>query len=289
MKKNSVDISILIPVFNEEGLVRSTIQNIKEVMDKSGHRYEIIAVDDGSDDKSLDVLKGIDDIGVVVHSFNHGYGASLKKGITHARGEWILITDADGTYPAEDIPRLLEHIGEYDMVVGARTGKDVKIQAYRKPAKWFLSKLANYLSGVRIPDLNSGLRVFRKETVTELFNLISSGFSFTTTITLAYISNNYAVKYVPIDYHARKGRSKIKPFRDGFNFILLIIRTIMYFNPLKIFLPTGIVLFLTGIFVFAYSSIFMDRFMDVSTVILMVASVQVVLFGLLADLVVRGR
>ena len=289
MEKNIPNISVLIPVFNEESLVRSTIKDIKGVMDKTGHKYEIIAIDDGSEDKSLDILKGIDGIEVVVHSFNRGYGASLKNGITHARGEWILIADADGTYPAEDIPRLLEHIDEYDMVVGARTGKNVKIQAYRKPAKWFLSRLANYLSGVKIPDLNSGMRIFRKSTVTKLFNLISSGFSFTTTITLAYISNDYCVKYVPIDYHARKGKSKIKPVRDGFNFILLIIRTVMYFNPLKIFLPTGVALFALAIFVFVYSSVFMSRFMDVSTVLLMVASIQVVLFGLLADLIVRRR
>jgi len=287
MEKNKIDISVLVPVFNEEESIRLAIQKIRDVMNGTLHRYEIIAIDDGSDDKSLQILDEMKDIQVITHPSNQGYGASLKTGIKNARGDWILITDADGTYPAEDIPKLLEHIDEYDMVVGARTGKTVKIQAYRRPAKWFLSMLANYLSWVKIPDLNSGLRIFRRGTAMEFSNLLPDGFSFTTTVTLAHISNNYSVKYVPIDYHERVGDSKIRPLRDGPNFILLIIRTIMYFNPLKIFLPIGFLFFLLGVFVSLYSVLFMDRFMDVTTVILMVAGIQVILFGMLADLIIR--
>lgn len=198
-----------------------------------------------------------------------------------------MITDADGTYPNKEIPRLLEHVDQYDMVVGSRTGKDVNIPLYRRPAKRFLSMLANYLSGTKIPDLNSGMRIFRKEDAKKFFNILPSGFSFTTTITLAYLSNGMLIKYVPIDYYERHGKSKIKPFKDGFNFILLIVRTITYFNPLKVFFPISFGLFVMASLVFAYSILMLEKVMDITVIILIVASIQIGLFGLLSDLIVR--
>jgi hypothetical protein len=162
-----------------------------------------------------------------------------------------VITDADGTYPAGSIPVLLGELGEYDMVVGARIGEHVAIPLVRRPAKWFLRKLASYLAGRQIPDLNSGLRVMRKPLVKRFEHLLPSGFSFTTTITLASLCSGSLVRYSPIDYHKRIGDSKIRP-GHAVEFLLLILRTIVYFNPLKIFIPMGAVFFLGGLTKFVY-------------------------------------
>jgi glycosyltransferase involved in cell wall biosynthesis len=162
-----------------------------------------------------------------------------------------VITDADGTYPAESIPVLLGELGEYDMVVGARVGESVAIPLVRRPAKWFLRVLAGYLAGREIPDLNSGLRVMRKSLVKRFEHLLPSGFSFTTTITLASLCSGSLVRYSPINYHQRIGTSKIRP-THAFEFLLLILRTIVYFNPLKVFLPIGGLFFLGGLIKFVY-------------------------------------
>lgn len=277
-------ISVVIPAYNEEKAIGAALDELIEVLE--GQIYEIIVVDDGSTDNTAKVAQK-KSVKLIQHPCNKGYGAALKTGINHASGERILITDADGTYPNKEIPRLLEHVDQYDMVVGSRTGKDVNIPLYRRPAKRFLSMLANYLSGTKIPDLNSGMRIFRKEDAKKFFNILPSGFSFTTTITLAYLSNGMLIKYVPIDYYERHGKSKIKPFKDGFNFILLIVRTITYFNPLKVFFPISFGLFVMASLVFAYSILMLEKVMDITVIILIVASIQIGLFGLLSDLIVR--
>jgi len=165
----------------------------------------------------------------------------------------------------------------------------VKITFARRPAKFLLSKLANYLMGVKIPDLNSGMRIFRKKAVERFLHILPSGFSFTATITLVYLSKDYLIKYVPIDYRQRKGKSKINPIKDTLSFASLIIRTITYFNPLKTFMSVSSVLFATAVAVFAYSMFILGKVMDTTIAVLVVASIQVALFGLLADLVSKGR
>ena len=282
-----MEISVVIPARNEEETIVGVLGKIKSVMAKSRKSFEIIVVDDGSDDKTEQLVKKVRGVKMIRHPYNRGYGAALKTGIRHASGKWVLITDADGTYPAEDIPRLLEHTGDYDMVVGSRTGKDVNIPLHRRPGKWFLSKLANYLSGTKIPDLNSGLRIFRKEDAARFFNILPHGFSFTTTITLAYISNDYSVKYVPIDYHERGGKSKIRPVRDGVGFALLIIKTITYFNPLKTFLPTSLALLVAAALVFFYSFFVIGKIMDVTITVLIITSIQIGFLGLVADSIAK--
>jgi hypothetical protein len=162
-----------------------------------------------------------------------------------------MIIDADGTYPSAALPLLLEHASGNDMVVGARTGGIAKVPFVRRPAKWFLGSLASYLAGQKLPDLNSGLRLMRKELVDMYLHLLPSGFSFTTTITLSAACNDHDVKYVPIDYHARLGKSKIRP-RHAYDFLLLILRTIVFFNPLKVFIPIGLILASLGLGKFIY-------------------------------------
>ena len=286
MNKNEM-VSVVIPAYNEEKGILKVLTDLKTILDNTHLQYEIIIVDDGSSDKTAEIVQKQDFAKLIQHPINRGYGAALKTGIKSANGVWILITDADGTYPNESIPNLLKYSDKYDMVVGARTGENVNIPLYRRPAKLFLTKLANYLVGTKIPDLNSGMRLFRKEDSMKYFHILPSGFSFTTTITLSYLSDNFLVKYIPIDYHERHGSSKIKPFRDGLNFILLIIKAITYFNPLKVFLPVGFMLLLAAALLFWYTAFVVGKLADISVIVLIVASIQVGLFGLLADLIVK--
>ena len=277
-------ISVVIPAHNEEEAAGAVLDELIEIL--AGQAYEIIVVDDCSTDNTAKIVRE-KEVKLIQHQQNIGYGAAIKTGIKKATNDLILIIDGDGSYPVKAIPELLKEVDQYDLVVGARTGKEVNIQLYRRPAKWFLSQLANYLSETKIPDLNSGMRIFRRKDVEKILNILPNKFSFTTTMTLAYHTTGLLVKYVPINYYKRAGKSKIKPFKDGFNFIMLIFRTITYFNPLKVFLPVGFAFFVAAIFVFLYSALFLGRFMDVTTIVLVVAAIQTVLFGLLADLVVR--
>jgi glycosyltransferase involved in cell wall biosynthesis len=284
-----LSVSVIIPVYNDAGSIEKTISQIHRAFKESAvETYEIILVDDGSTDNTAAVLENAKDtldVRLFVHDQNRGYGAALKTGIRHSSFDTIAITDADGTYPVKDIPKLYKEMGYYDMVVGARTGKDVNIPLVRRPAKWFLRKLANYLTGVKIPDLNSGLRVFRKKDIMTFFGILPRGFSFTTTITLAMLTNDMQIKYIPIDYLKRKGKSKIKPVRDTLNFIQLILRTILYFNPLKIFVPIALFLFLVSAGIFVYSIVALDRILDTTVAILFASSIQMLSIGMIADII----
>jgi glycosyltransferase involved in cell wall biosynthesis len=248
---STTGVSIVIPAYNEENGITAGIRELKAVMDASDYDYEVLVVDDGSQDRTAELAKAEAGIKVIQLPENQGYGAALKAGIRRSRYDTIVITDADGTYPAKYIPELLSHSDDYDMVVGARTGENVAAPLVRKPAKWILRKLAGYLAGRHIPDLNSGLRVMKKSLVRRFVHLLPQGFSFTTTITLASLCSGSLVKYVPIDYLERIGKSKIRP-SHAFDFLLLIIRTIVYFNPLKVFLPLGAVFFVGGLAKFIY-------------------------------------
>jgi glycosyltransferase involved in cell wall biosynthesis len=279
-----IAVSIVIPAYNEEETIGSVIDQVISIMEKADITYEIIVVDDGSTDDTVHIIQERA-VQVVHHPFNKGYGAALKTGMRKAKYDTIAIIDADGTYPAEDLPELVSGTGEWDMVVGARVGEDAEIPPLRKLAKWILTQLANYLVGTPIPDLNSGLRAFRKDIAMRFYHILPSGFSFTVTITLALLSNDYLVQYVPIRYYKkRRGKSKIKPIRDTLGFLQLIIRTVMYFAPLKIFLPVSLALFLLGIVIFLYSILVLHKLMDVTVVVTMLASIQIAAIGLLADL-----
>ena len=277
--------SVVIPVYNEERALTETLDRVKKVM--MPYDSEIIAVNDGSKDKSGEILKKTKGINVIHHPYNLGYGASLKDGIKQAKGEYIIITDSDGTYPIEDIPKLIKLSRHFDMVVGARTGKHVHDVALRKPAKWILKKFAKFLTGRNVPDINSGLRIFKKDMAMEFFHVCPSGFSFTTTITLAALTNSYTVKYVPINYFKRKGKSSIRP-SDFYNFMVLMIRVIIHFKPLKFFLFPGITLLLLSFLHLIYRLI---RFADVSdlSIILFVGGLQIIFIGIIADLIVKHR
>ncbi len=277
-------ISIIIPIYNEEKSAASTIERVKKTIGKQSH--EIIAVNDGSTDNTRKILSTISGIRIINHPYNIGYGAALKTGIKNAKGEIIAMLDADGTYPVESLPELISHCDEYDMVVGARSGKNVPFM--RKPAKWILGSLANTLTGRKIPDLNSGFRIFKKDIAMQFMHLYPAKFSFTTTITLAFLTNSYTVKFVPIEYYKREGKSTIKPLQDFLGFLTLIVRIVMYFEPLKFFLIPSMILLLLGIASGIYEYITIQNIAQLP-VILLLAGLQIGLLGLLADLMAKRR
>ncbi len=247
-------VSVVVPAYNEREGCLPVIRKLIAILEESQLEYEIIVVDDGSTDGTADELTDFTDIITLLrHDRNLGYGAALKTGIRHASHQLIAITDADGTYPGERIPDLVRLIDGQGMVVGARIGKSVRIPIIRRPAKWAIGKLANYLSQTRIPDLNSGLRIMRRDVLDQFIHLMPNGFSFTTTITLAMLTNGFPVRFEPINYDNRSGRSKIRPIRDTLNFIQLIIRTVMYFEPLRVFVPLSLMLILASILVLVLS------------------------------------
>lgn len=276
-------VTVVVPAFNEaEGIAR-TLREIRGVMEGTGRAWELLVVDDGSTDGTAE-LAAAEGAEVVRLPRNRGYGAALKAGIARARHDLVVMTDADGTYPASAIPALLAEARDYDMVVGARTGASVHVPAARRPAKWFLGRLASYLAGQHIPDLNSGLRVVHRRVVERYEHLLPSGFSFTTTITLAVLVNDGLVHYHAIDYRPRLGTSKIKPV-DAFAFLMLILRTVVFFNPLKVFLPAGAVLFLIGFAKFVWD-LFVGNFSE-TVVMGFLGAVVVWSVGLLSDQIAR--
>jgi len=241
-------LSVLVPVYNEEHSILETIAEIEKAMRGSfiGEQFEIIVINDGSTDRSREILDGVNDprVRVIHRPVNRGYGAALKAGLRKARFDHVAITDADGTYPNKEIPGLFRRVldRELDMIVGARVGQDAKIPAVRRPMKAFLRAFASHLVQQDIPDLNSGLRVFRRDFAMRYYTMYPDGFSFTTTITMAALSHDCDVEFVPIAYAQRKGKSKIRPLADSANFLLLIIRMTMYFNPLRVFLPATVIM-----------------------------------------------
>ena len=278
-----MEVSIIIPVYNEKKAIQETLLRLLEL----GDEFEIIVVNDGSTDGTTEIIEELDGIKVINHKKNLGYGASLKTGIQHAKNEQICITDADGTYPNEKIPYLISQLVEndLDMVVGARTGSHVKVPVVRKPAKWAIGKLANYVTGQKIPDVNSGLRVFKKSSFIPFQNIVPNGFSFTTTITLGMSSGGYKVKFTPIDYFDRSGKSKIKPIRDTLNFIKLILRIGLYFAPLKIFMPISLGLFLLAFGWGIFTKFVLGELADVSSLIIAMTAFQLAALALLAELI----
>jgi glycosyltransferase involved in cell wall biosynthesis len=274
-------VSVVIPAYNEEDGIRGVVSRVGRVLAGAGVEHEVIVVDDGSSDNTYPNAREVCAT-VLRHPGNRGYGAALKTGIRSARYELIGITDADGTYPVEDLPRLIAACAQEDMVVGARTGAQVHIPWPRRPAKYLLKVLADFLTATRIPDLNSGMRVLRRGLVLEYIDILPDRFSFTTTITLAGLCDGYRVKFLPIAYQRRTGRSKIKPY-DFLNFIILILRTMAYFRPLRMFVPLALLLFAIG-----FGKLLMDFYyvnVKGTSVLFCLAGLHMLSLGVVADLI----
>lgn len=280
--------SIIIPVYNEELAIRDTIDRIRKVTSQiTGFTFNVICVNDGSNDKSGDILMSESGITVIHHQVNRGYGATLKTGLLHAAEDWIFIVDADGTYPLEEIPRLLAECKEdVHMVVGARKGIGITVSPFHRFARWILRKMVHGLTGVMVPDLNSGMRFFRRKLYLEFRHLLPMGFSFTTTITVAALYSGFTTKYLPIAYGHRTSTSKIRPFRDFLAFVMLIIRVASYFEPLRFFLPLAFGLASLGVFRAVRDYMVTGQIGSLSLIIFM-TSLQMFGLGVIADITVK--
>ncbi len=282
-------MTIVVPAYNEQDGIEGVVDRLCAL--ELGVPLTVLVVNDGSTDgtsaKLDELTTRYSKLSVIKHPRNRGYGAALKTGFARAQTAVVVITDADGTYPEDRIVDLLECIDKgADMAIGARIGADVHIPLIRRPAKAALRHLASFLAGSTIPDLNSGLRAFRREFVMEYKPILPDGFSFTTTITLAAMTNGHPVDYLKINYAHRSGSSKIKPIRDTLNFIALIIRTVLYFNPLKVFYPLALLLLTLLLAFLAYDLFWLEEpNLGDKTVLMFVAFMQVLSVGLLADLI----
>ena len=283
--------TIIIPCFNEADAIEQTVRQIVETLSFERDRtWEVIVVDDGSTDESKKRLRTLSQeqqqapLRVVMHSRNLGYGAALKSGIQRSRSELICITDADGTYPNERIPELLKLAEERDMVVGARIGQDVKYSKIRSIPKMFLVPWVSFLCGSHVPDMNSGLRVFRRDAAMRYLKILPDGFSFTTTITICFLRNRRDVLFTPINYSKRIGRSHIKPIKDTLRFVQLITRTGMYFAPMRLLMP--IFLFFTTLFsISAIFDIFVLQDITDKTILMAFICINIAMFAMLADMI----
>jgi len=280
-------VSIVLPIYNEEAAIGDDLDLIKQTMDGTGRPYEIIVVNDGSTDRTVEIVSSRSGVRLIHHEQNRGTGAARTTGIKAAQGDIIIMTDGDGTYPNQDMPKLLQSMEQCDMVIGARTQEQGTLKWLRTPTKWFIRRLAAYLTETKIPDLNSGMRAFKKDIALKYLNILPNTHSWVSTITIAFLSDGHSVEYVPIDYHRRKGRSKFHPIKDTYNYITLVVRAVMYFNPLKVFLPLSLFLFTIGGVKLIRDVIIYYFHVPTSTVLIMLTAVQLGAMGLLADLIAK--
>lgn len=279
-------VSIIIPAYNEADNVGDIVARIHAL--PGGRDYEVVVVDDGSADATAAVAEAAG-ARVVRHPYNLGNGASVKSGASAASGDVLVFMDADGQHRPEDIEKLLEPLGEFDMVVGARTGES-DVSRFRAVGNAMLIKLAEFLVERRIDDLTSGFRAVKRECFEEFSHLFPQRYSYPTTITMALFSAGRFVKYVPMPGIRRRqgGVSGIQPFRDGFRFLTIMLRMIVLFNPMKIFLPLGIFSITIGV-VTALHDIFTQWRINASSVLTITVGAFVFFFGILVDQLSRVR
>jgi glycosyltransferase involved in cell wall biosynthesis len=283
-----LDVSIILPVYNEAEHLEAEVTRVRTAMNASPYSYEIIVVNDGSTDTSAEVAARIDGIRFINFLQNRGSGSARKAGTQAARGRVTVWTDVDMTYPNDTIPQLVKELDGYDQVVGARTTEEGTVKALRVPAKWLIRKLASFLAGTKIPDLNSGFRAFRTDVARQYLNQLPVGFSCVTTITMTFLAGGYSVKYVPIEYAKRAGESKFHWYKDTRRYATQVVRMILSYNPLRIFMPIGLTLLAVGTVKLIVDLFQFDLHVAADTLLILFAAFQVIAIGLLADLVTRA-
>ncbi len=280
-------VSIVLPVYNERGHIEQELERIRTSMDASEYTYEIIVIDDGSTDGSGELLRGIEGIHLIEFAQNRGSGSSRRIGTNAARGEIVVWTDVDMTYPNDQMPHLVDQLDGVDQVVGARTSEKGTVKALRVPAKWSIRKLASYLTSTPIPDLNSGFRAMRRSVALQFLHLLPSGFSCVTTITMTFLNNGYSVKYIPIEYGERAGESKFHWYRDTKRYLLQVVRLIMMYNPLRVLMPIAVFLLGLGVVKLIYDLVTKNYRPAANTLLIFSAAFAVILVAVLADLIVQ--
>lgn len=289
-------VTVVLPCFNEQDHVVAELERITATMDASSHSYELLVIDDASTDNTLATLRAVlprfPKMRLLPFRRNGGSGTARRIGTQEAAGQIVVWTDADMTYPNERIPDLVDHLlahPDCDQVVGARTSEEGTHKVLRVPAKWVIRKFAETLSGTEIPDLNSGLRAFRREVSLPYLRLLPPGFSCVTTLTLSFLSNQHTVDYLPISYAKRSGTSKFHPLRDAYRYILQVLRMTMYFNPLKVLMPLTLFLLISGGIKLVVDLVIPPVYVPVNTVMVVLSGLIIGAVALLADLIVRSR
>ena len=292
--EDGIDFTIVIPAYNEAAAIGRVLSGLGEI---DGRSYEILIVDDGSGDGTAEAaetaMAGLRDSAahvhfrVIRHAYNMGNGAAVKTGIRQARGGRVLLMDADGQHAVADIPRLLEGLDDFDMVVGARS-KDSQAGWHRRVANAFYNRFASYVTRRPIRDLTSGFRGVRRDVARRYVSLLPNGFSYPTTLTMCLMRGGFSVDYVPIEAGQREGKSKIKLLSDGSKFLLVILKICMLFSPLRIFLPVSVYLFLMGVGYYAYTYVTVHRFTNMS-MWLFTTAVMVFMMGLIAEQIAQMR
>jgi len=283
---NKPVFSIIIPAYNEGKSLRSVLDDLTRTF---VDRAEIIVVSDGSTDDTAGIAKSFSMVRCFEHNRNRGYGASIKTGIRQANANLLCLFDADGQHHSTQVARLLDEYHGEDMVVGSRGAGAFK-NLYRAPGKLILQLVANFLAGVHIPDLNSGLRLIRRDVILRYVHLLPDGFSASTTTTMVFLTRKYDVKYVPVITRQRRGKSQVRYLRDGINTIILILRIIMLFNPMKFFL-TFSAFFVSAGLSYGIYKLFTNHQAGFPVGALLVVSTGVLsfVFGLLADQISQLR
>jgi glycosyltransferase involved in cell wall biosynthesis len=280
-----VQLTVLLPAYHEERVIGRVVAGIRELYPHPA-AVEVLVVDDGSKDGTAEAAAAAG-ARVVCHPYNKGNGAAIKTGIRAARGDVIVMMDADGQHNPPDIPRLLDPINEgYDMVVGARSPDSQ--QWYRLLVNTIYNVLASYLTSFRVEDLTSGFRAIRRDLALQFCYLLPNTFSYPTTLTMAVIKAGYSLKYIEIHAAQRVGKSKIKLFRDGARFLIIMTKIAVLFSPLKVFLPIGLLVFLPG-FMYAIYKLIIHRPWTLPIVISVSVGTLIVMMGLLAEQIAMLR
>ena len=276
-------ISIILPAKNESASLKKILQELTTLYKDE----EIIVVNDGSTDNTLEVCSEFD-INIITHPYSKGNGASIKSGARKASGDFLVFMDADGQHEPSEISNLIECLNNgYDMVVGARS-KGSKTSLHRDLANMLYNRLASYVTSFKVEDLTSGFRVVKNDTVRKFIYLLPNTFSYPSTITMAYLRSGRSIKYVPIATKARKGKSKIKLFQDGIRFFLIITKIATLFSPFRIFLPVSLIFFMTGLLYYLFTYITAGRFTNMSA-LLFSSSIIIFMMGLISEQISQMR
>ncbi len=280
--EDNPQVSVIVPINNEEGNLSGLFHELQLVMETTGQSYEIVAVDDGSDDGTLHELLRLPFVLTVSHPYNKGNGAAVKTGIRNATGRLVILMDGDAQHDPKDIPKLLEYAENYELLVGSRTNSQSQSRP-RRLANGFFNWLATYVSGQKILDLTSGFRVAHRDKIARFLPLFPNGFSYPATSTLAFIKSGFSVKFIPVTMRKRKGKSKITPLRDGLRFFLIVVKTTVLFSPLKVFTPVSLLCVLLGVLHAFYKILILHMRYTSLSVLFITTGLLIFLIGLVSE------
>jgi len=285
---NAPEVSVVVPLYDEEQAVAELLSRIHEALSATGKSFEILAVNDGSGDRTGEILASLPFVRTIAHPYNKGNGAAIKSGIRAARGRLVVLLDGDGQHDPEDLPRLLERCGEYDLVIGSRKGSSPQSRS-RRFANWIYNRVASYVAEHRIEDLTSGFRAARRDLLLRYLSLLPNRFSYPTTTTLAFIRSGYSVGFVPVTTRRRAGKSKIRPLRDGLRFFLVILKITALFSPLRVFVPLSLACVAVGLLYGLFKILVLHTPYSPITVFFVTTGVLVFCIGLLSEQITMIR